>query len=88
MKTHKIILIVVFTIFSVFAFAQLGGNYEITKSTIDGGGGLSSSGNFSVAGSVGQTDASAELSGGSYALRGGFWPSRVNNDLIFKNGFE
>jgi hypothetical protein len=40
--------------------------------TIDGGGGTSTGGVYTVSGSVGQSDAGT-LSGGNYTLSGGFW---------------
>ncbi len=46
--------------------------YSIDWSTIDGGGGTSAGGVFSVSGAVGQPDAGA-MSGGNYTLEGGFW---------------
>jgi len=54
-------------------FAQTGGGFDLTWSTIDGGGGASTGGSFSLAGTSGQPDAGALLSGGSYTLVGGFW---------------
>ncbi len=48
------------------------GNLAVDQSSLDGGGGTSSGGRFSVTGSVGQPDAGA-MSGGRYALTGGFW---------------
>lgn len=52
--------------------------YAVPWSTIDGGGAMSSTGgNYSVAGTIGQPDASsfaAPMSGGSFSLVGGFWP--------------
>ena len=45
---------------------------SIDSFTIDGGGGPSSGGDFTLNGTVGQPDAGA-MSGGSYALTGGFW---------------
>jgi len=56
------------------AFAQSGGAYTITKSTIDSGGGTSTGGSYSVSGTIGQPDAGV-LSGGTYTLEGGFWNS-------------
>ena len=47
-------------------------NYSIDWFTIDGGGGTSTGGVYSVSGTIGQPDAGA-LSGGSYTLVGGFW---------------
>lgn len=46
--------------------------YAIDWFTIDGGGGRSSGGPFSVAGTVGQSDAGTS-SGGACTLHGGFW---------------
>lgn len=46
--------------------------YAIDWFSIDGGGGQSSGGAYSLQGSIGQPDA-ATSSGGSYALHGGFW---------------
>ena len=48
------------------------GQFEIDWSTIDGGGGTSTGGVYSVSGNIGQPDAGV-LSGGSYTLVGGFW---------------
>lgn len=50
-------------------FAQ---NYSISWYTIDGGGGTSTGGAYSVSGTIGQPDAGT-LSGGPYAITGGFW---------------
>lgn len=53
--------------------SQSGGGYDLTWSTIDGGGGmLSTGGNYTLSGTIGQPDAGLH-SGGSYTLRGGFW---------------
>lgn len=41
--------------------------------TIDGGGGTSTGGVYSVTGTIGQPDASGPLTGGNYSLTGGFW---------------
>jgi len=47
-------------------------NYSIDWFTIDGGGGTSSGGSYSVSGTIGQPDAGVS-SGGNYTLVGGFW---------------
>ena len=52
------------------AFAQ---SYSIDWFTIDGGGGTSTGGVYSVSGTIGQPDAGAVMTGGNYALQGGFW---------------
>jgi hypothetical protein len=46
--------------------------YSIDWSTIDGGGGTSTGGVYTVSGTIGQPDAGA-MSGGTYTLSGGFW---------------
>lgn len=53
--------------------AQTGGTYDLTCSTIDGGGGTSSGGQYVVMGTIGQSDAAWSV-GGDYELLGGFWP--------------
>ena len=40
--------------------------------TLDGGGGTSSGGGYTLSGTFGQADA-GHLSGGDYILKGGFW---------------
>jgi hypothetical protein len=47
-------------------------DYSLTWSTIDGGGGTSTNGPYTLTGTVGQPDTGAS-SGGPYLLQGGFW---------------
>src|SRR3954471_20749330 len=47
-------------------------SYSIDWFTIDGGGGTSTGGLYSVSGTIGQPDA-GHMSGGSYTIDGGFW---------------
>src|SRR4026207_502216 len=54
------------------AIAQSGGPYTLNWFTIDGGGGTSTGGVYSLSGTIGQPDA-GRLSGGAYTLEGGFW---------------
>ncbi len=57
--------------------AQSGGGFDLTWSTIDGGGAMNSAGGaFSLSGTIGQPDAQAApvMSGGGFELTGGFWP--------------
>jgi hypothetical protein len=52
-------------------FAQ---SYSIDWFTIDGGGGTSTGGVYSISGTIGQPDASAmPMTGGNFSLTGGFW---------------
>ncbi len=46
--------------------------YSIDWYTIDGGGGTSTGGVYSVSGTIGQPDA-GHMSGGNFTLDGGFW---------------
>jgi len=46
--------------------------YSIDWFTVDGGGGTSSGGPYTLSGTIGQPDAGV-MSGGNYTLTGGFW---------------
>ncbi|NIP54591.1 MAG: hypothetical protein GWN67_21130 [Phycisphaerae bacterium] len=52
---------------------QVYSQYELSWYTIDGGGGRSSGGPYTLTGTIGQPDA-AYSKGGNYELLGGFWP--------------
>jgi hypothetical protein len=54
------------------ASAAAHGQFAITSSTIDCGGGSSSGGAFVVTGTIGQPDAGPALTGGAFTLSGGF----------------
>jgi hypothetical protein len=54
------------------AWSVAGQNYSIDWSTIAGGGGTSSGGNYSLSGTIGQP-ATTQMSGGNYSLQSGFW---------------
>lgn len=54
------------------ASGQTGGGYDLTWSTMDGGGGNSTGGGYELSGTIGQADA-GELNGGSFELYGGYW---------------
>ena len=47
-------------------------SYSIDWSTIDGGGGTSTGGVYSVSGTIGQSDAGGPMTGGQYSVTGGF----------------
>jgi len=57
----------------LFPSAIRANQFEIPWRTIDGGGATSAGGAFVLSGTVGQPDAGAAMSGGSFALTGGFW---------------
>ncbi len=58
-------------LFSLLAMAAHG-QYSIDWFTIDGGGGTSTGGVYSVSGTIGQPDAGT-MSGGNFTIQGGFW---------------
>lgn len=69
MKTATIIAYVGGFMVAGSVFAQ----FEMTRSTIDGGGVMNSSGgSFELSGTIGQPDAGV-LVGGTFELSGGFW---------------
>jgi len=68
MKTRTLLFCILHSAFGLAAWAQ----DSIDWSTIDGGGGTSTGGLFTVSGTIGQPDAGT-LSGGNYTLQGGFW---------------
>ncbi len=80
MKKHKAIgaiarLAVLMTLLVVLIApaASSEGAYVLDWSTIDGGGGTSSGGSYTLTGTIGQPDAAYSASG-NYELLGGFWP--------------
>jgi hypothetical protein len=48
-------------------------SYKIDWYKVAGGGGTSSAGSYNLSGTIGQPDAGPVMTGGSYALTGGFW---------------
>lgn len=65
----RVPIILIFLILTSLGFAD----YQISWHTIDGGGGRSSGGLYTLTGTIGQPDA-AYSRGGNYELLGGFWP--------------
>ena len=83
MKTAKWIVILI-TIslgalvgISSLVYAQENG-LNIPWWTADGGGGLSSGGDYMLGGTIGQPDAGPDLTGGDFRLVGGFWAMRLS----------
>ena len=57
----------------VLAASVIADEFEISRSTIDGGGViLSTGGDFELSGTIGQPDAGT-MAGGDFSLSGGFW---------------
>jgi len=68
-RPYLAILLLTLMDFCLCAMAQ---SYSIDWSTIDGGGGTSTGGVFTVSGTLGQPDA-GRMSGGQFTVEGGFW---------------
>ncbi|MFK7884565.1 MAG: GC-type dockerin domain-anchored protein [Phycisphaerales bacterium] len=62
------------TIVILSASQALAQSYEITSSTIDGGGVTMSAGAFTLMGTIGQPDAGPVLAMNTLSIAGGFWP--------------
>jgi len=80
---------------SVFGLQSRAQSYAVDWHKVAGGGGTSTGGAYQVSGTIGQHDASAAMTGGAYAMTGGFW-TLVNvvqtpglpNLLILRNGLN
>lgn len=77
-RTSKDIMKAVLSIIAAFVvlpnLAQA--QYSIDWYTIDGGGGTSSGGSYTLSGTIGQPD-TGTMTGGSFTLEGGFWPGII-----------
>ena len=58
------------------------GTFSIDWWTVDGGGGASSGGDFTLSGTAGQADAGT-LAGGGLSLQGGFWAGAARRSTIY-----
>lgn len=70
----------------------INGGFELTRHTIDTGGGRSAGGGFSVVVTIGQPDADPlhPVTGGPFSVIGGFLPmaNAPPSDSVFRDGFE
>ena len=74
MRGRSVLCYMLFLVFFVGSvFGQSGGPYELSWSTIDGGGGVSIGGPYVLTGTIGQPDADW-MEGDSYEVLGGFLP--------------
>ena len=81
--SRLLLLVALLSLLASVALAQSGGGYDLTWSTVDGGGYTwSEGGGYSLGGTVGQPDAGV-LSGGDYTLAGGFWGGAVAHYSIY-----
>jgi hypothetical protein len=70
------------TLLAIASTAQA--QLSITWYTIDGGGGTSSGGTFTLSGTIGQPDAGT-LSGGGFQCAGGFWGGASGTQPCYAN---
>lgn len=67
------------------------GDFQVISHTVDGGGGRSGGGNYSISGSIAQPDADPlhVASGGDFSVVGGFWGGVLAHpEALFDDGFE
>lgn len=66
-----------------------GNNFELNRTTTDGGGTLSTGATYRLESTLGQSDA-GELAFGDFVLQAGFWFSNQSQlaDQLFIDGFE
>jgi hypothetical protein len=57
-------------------------SYAIDWWTVDGGGGVSDGGEYTLQGTIGQPDAGS-INGGDYTLDGGFWVESILDFLEY-----
>jgi hypothetical protein len=63
--------------------ASNGTGYDLSWNTIDGGGGTSAAGGYTLNGTLGQPDARTLAGSTGYTLSGGFWASAPTGYGIF-----
>ena len=70
-------------VMSTAVYADISANYSISKSVVAGGGHQSSTGSYSLAGTVGET-AVGTNSNGNYTVNSGFWAGgAVANGAVY-----
>lgn len=78
-----IVLLAGAALFTTAAKAQVGGSFDQSWHTVDGGGQtFSTGGAFEVGSTVGQYDASGRLTGGAFEVIGGFWPGGLPDESL------
>jgi hypothetical protein len=86
MRTKKILLFTLLVLMLAFsagvaASSPLADSFSIPWWTVDGGGGASQGGAYTLNGTAGQADASL-ATGGRYSLASGFWSVKM---VVFRN---
>ncbi len=80
-RAHFVVAVLLVAAFLTLALARVAAAepsdvYTIAWHTVDGGGGTSTGGGYTLDGAIGQPDA-GQQSGGAYTLAGGFWAGLV-----------
>ncbi len=78
-RRSKLVLAGVLLALVGLAIAQSGGSYNLNWFTVAGGGGESAGSDYVLIGIVGQP-AAGSVSGGTYTIRGGFFPSGTTHE--------
>jgi hypothetical protein len=71
-RSGSLLAIATFLLLACVALAA-DGTFDVPRWTVDGGGGTSSGGAYSLTGTSGQAGVGALMQGGAYELAGGFW---------------
>ena len=80
-RTAASLAAALFMVVSAVLAQALGPSMEMSWTTVDGGGGVSTFGTLELSGTIGQADASLVMSNGTLEFTGGFWHG-VANDCI------
>jgi hypothetical protein len=72
MKKRLLVLSLIGILFLAYSLPVQAQSYAIPWWTVDGGGGTSAGGGYSLTGTIGQPDAGV-MTGGGYSLTGGYW---------------
>ncbi len=70
---HSSFTVALCLLLAAFCLRAWGQSFSIDWWTVDGGGGTSTGGVYILSGTIGQPDAGPTMTGGSFALTGGFW---------------
>jgi len=76
-KTRYLLVISILVVFTLAASALELTDSQILRWTVDGGGGQSNGGGYTLTGTIGQPDTGV-MRGEGYTLGGGFWGSRLD----------
>lgn len=73
MKTFRFPTLLILLLFGAGLNSLRAQSYSVDWFTINGGGGTNTNGQYSVSGTLGQSDANGAMTGGNYSVTGGFW---------------